>query len=232
MTDADSKGALAIGKANAEYRNGDFESAIKTLSSISVDDSEYLELAYLLGLSHARLKNYDDALLYLEQVVTSGENEMRSTQCRLALAYIYAVTNRFKLSEYELMKLIDASGDTSQVYAALGHAVWSQGRIVEGIDWYEKALQKDPENLNALNGYGYLLASAEYDLDKALICCQKAVDGAPENPAYADSLGWTYFKLGQFDKASRYLYEAAKLVGDTEESRDHIAAYEKAVLER
>jgi tetratricopeptide (TPR) repeat protein len=230
--DAGSKGALAIGKAHAEYRDGDFESAIETLSSATVAEEDYLELAYLLGLSHARLEHYDEALLYLEQVVTSGETSERTSQCRLALAYIYSVTNRFKLAEYELMKLLDASIDTPQVFAALGHAVWSQGRIVEGIDWYEKALEKDPENLNALNGYGYLLACAEYDLDKALTCCRKAVDGAPGNPAYADSLGWTYFKLGHYEEASRYLYAAAKLVGDIEESRDHIAAYEKAVFER
>ncbi len=232
MTDADSKGALAIGKANAEYRDGDFESAIKTLSSATVAEDDYLELAYLLGLSHARLEHYDEALLYLEQVVTGGEADDRASQCRLALAYIYSVTGRFKLAEYELMKLVDSSVDTPQVFAALGHAVWSQGRIVEGIDLYEKALQKDPENLNALNGYGYLLACAEYDLDKALACCQKAVGGAPGNPAYADSLGWAFFKLGRYEDASRHLYAAAKLIGDSEESRDHIAAYEKAVFER
>jgi len=232
VTDADSKGSLAIGKANAEYRDGEFESAIETLSAATVDENDYLELAYLLGLSHARLDHFDEALLYLEQVVTSGETGPRSTQCRLALAFIYSVTNRFKLAEYELMRLLESNIDTPQVFAALGHAVWSQGRIVEGIDFYEKALQKDPENLNALNGYGYLLACAEYDLDKALECCQKAVEGDPGNAAYADSLGWAYLKLGQLEKASHFLYEASKIVGDTEESREHIAAYEKAVFER
>jgi Flp pilus assembly protein TadD len=232
VTEADSNGSLAIGKATAEYRDGDFESAIETLSSASVDDKLRLELAYLLGLCHARLEHFDEALLYLEQVVTPGDTNARTTQCRLSLAYIYSMTGRFKLAEYELMKLVESAAESPQVFSALGHAAWCQGRIVDGLNWYEKALGKDPENLNALNGCGYLLACAEYDLDKALTCCRKALDGDPDNPMYADSLGWTYFKLGKLEEASRYLFAAAKSVGELEESREHIAAYEKAMIDR
>ena len=46
------------------------------------------EIAYYLGLTYAKLKRYEDALLYLEQVVTGGEQIERVLQCRFILAVI------------------------------------------------------------------------------------------------------------------------------------------------
>ena len=40
---------------------------------------------------------------------------------------------------------------------------------------------------------------------------QKAVANEPDNYAYLDSLGWAYFRLGQFDQAVSTLEHAAKL---------------------
>lgn len=224
-----SAGSRAIVKAGLEYRDGDYETTISTLAAATVDESEYLDLAYLLGLSYARLQRFDEALLYLEQVVTQGEADARSLQCRLLLAYVYAVTGRVKLAEYELTKLMESSLKSPQVFSALGHATWKQGRLDEGINWYSKALDLDPENPTALNGYGYLLACAGKDLDKAAICCRKALNTDPGNPVYADSLGWVYFKLGRLTEAGSYLHAAAKVLDTNDEWLEHIAALEKMV---
>lgn len=232
MTEGAGRGSAALAKASTEYAAGEYEAAIATLSSATVSEEEYLDLAYLLGLSHARLDHHDEALLYLEQVVTSGEDGRRESQCRLTLALIYSVTGRHKLAEYELRRLAGSPMETPQVCAALGHSSWSQGRLEEGVEWYAKALDMSPENLNALNGYGYLLACAGRDLETALTCCRKALDGDPDNAAYADSLGWAYFKLGRLEEASRYLYAASATLGDKDECRAHIEAYEKALFGR
>ena len=45
-----------------------------------------IELAYFIGLCYAKMERYDDALLYLEQVVTSGTDINRTLQCRFLLA--------------------------------------------------------------------------------------------------------------------------------------------------
>lgn len=220
----------SLEKAREAYRAGDYESAIALLADTDIDESDYREEAYLLGLCFVRVKRFDEALLYLEQIVTSGEDDERAAQCRLALAYVYSMTGRSKLAEYELTRLLDArdaASDAPQVYAALGHTSWMQGRLDEGLKWYGKALARDPENLNALNGYGYLLACEGKELTKAVTFCRKALDGAPGNPAYTDSLGWAYFKLGSMDEARRYLYEAAESLGEHPESKAHIEAFER-----
>ncbi|TFG84441.1 MAG: tetratricopeptide repeat protein, partial [Spirochaetales bacterium] len=194
-------GEAAITKALAEYRVGDYEAAILTLADASFDEKDYLELAYIMGLCYVRLAKYDEALLYLEQVVTAGFENARSDQCRLTLAYIYSITGRSKLAEYELKKLVAAKRESPQVYASLGFASWAQGRLEEALEWYAKALDLDPENINAINGYGYLLACADRDLSRAVSLCRKALDADPGNPAYADSLGWSYLRLGMVEEA-------------------------------
>jgi tetratricopeptide (TPR) repeat protein len=97
-----------IARAMAEYKAKDYEAALVTLSAAPVDENDYLDLAYLLGLCHVRLERFDEALLYLEQVVTSGGEDERTRQCRLTLAYVYSITGRTKLAEYELRKLLES----------------------------------------------------------------------------------------------------------------------------
>ncbi|MFH2113491.1 MAG: tetratricopeptide repeat protein [Spirochaetota bacterium] len=218
-----------IARAMTEYKAKDYETALITLSEAPVDEDDYLDLAYLLGLCHVRLERYDEALLYLEQVVTSGGEDERTRQCRLTLAYIYSLTGRSKLAEYELRKLLASDGgSTVQVYSALAYVQWLQGKREEALSWYVKALEHDPENLNALNGYGYLLACAGKDLKKALTCCRKALDGDPGNPAYSDSLGWAYFQLGMLGEAAPYLHAASELRADHPDVIKHLKAFRKA----
>ena len=57
------------------YRLKRWEQALKELLSVPADklsQGDSTELAYYLGLCYTKLNKYDDALLYLEQVVTSA----------------------------------------------------------------------------------------------------------------------------------------------------------------
>jgi len=222
-------GSGALARAFAEYKAGDYESALVRLAETTVDEEDYLDLAYLLGLCYIRLERWDEALLYLEQVVTSGAVDARVSQCRLSLAYVYSITGRSKLAEYELRKLVEAGEDNPQVSASLGYACWAQGRLEEGLTWYGRALEADPDNPNALNGYGYLLACADRDLKRAVTCCRRALDADPANPAYMDSLGWAYLRLGMIEEAARQLKAAAVELPGNEEVKKHMGALMKAI---
>ncbi|MBL4701061.1 MAG: tetratricopeptide repeat protein [Phycisphaeraceae bacterium] len=69
-------------------------------------------------------------------------------------------------------------------------------------------LTKYPDHGPANNGLGYAWANQGKNLERARAMIQKAVDLEPNNSAYLDSLGWVFYKLGQFDKAVAYLSEA------------------------
>ncbi len=211
----------ALAEASRLVASRDWRSALSVLRSVESEDGNEFEIAYLFGICHARLGDWDNALLYLEQVVTGGLDPARDGQCRMALAYVYTATGRHKLAEYELRRLRESGFESVQVYAFLGYTAWAQGRPEEAIRQYAKALELDPENANALNGMGYLLACEGKDGARALTYCRKAVDKVPDNPAYRDSLAWAYFRLGFLDEAKDNIGRALSLSPGAPEIREH-----------
>jgi len=205
----------------------EYAKALEALHGIESNEENQFEIAYLFGICHARLGHWDDALLYLEQVVTGGLDSRRDEQCRIALAYVYSVTGRHKLAEYELRVLHDKGVESPRVLSFLGYSTWAQGRPDESIEWYGRALKLDPEHANALNGIGYVLACEGKDGARALTYCRKAVDLKPDNPAYLDSLAWAYHKLGFSSEARNQIDKALALAPEAAEIQDHARAIEQ-----
>lgn len=206
------------------YRSGSWSDALVSLLGVPAGKPENnLELAYYIGLCYARLERYDDALVYLEQVVTADTDLARVYQCRLVLSVIYTLTGRSRLADFELHKLIDAGYESPQVFCTLGYIAFEHGNHDEAADWYEKAIGLDGSNPTALNGLAFVLADEGRDLTRALTMCKKAHDSAPENPAYLDSLGWVYYKLGLEVEAKNFTRRAREKAPDSKIIAGHLS---------
>ncbi len=95
-------------------------------------------------------------------------------------------------------------------------------------DDYKKALAIDPNNSLVLNNYGYMLADRGARLNDALAMIQKAVKLDPQNYANLDSLGWTYFKMGQYALAENNLLKASQRSAQDATVHEHLGdLYEK-----
>ncbi len=81
-------------------------------------------------------------------------------------------------------------------------------RYGESDSLYERALELDPDFHLVLNNYGYSLAERGLQLERALDMAHKAVEAEPENASYLDTLGWVYFKLGDYAEAERFIAKA------------------------
>jgi len=93
---------------------------------------------------------------------------------------------------------------------------------------FQKVLAMDPDNALTLNNYGFMLADRGVDLDQALSMIQKAVKLEPTNYAYLDSLGWTYYRMGQYAQAQDDLQRAISRDGDDPTVHEHLGdVYEK-----
>ncbi len=200
----------------ALYKQKNYSDSLAFFLSLPEDAAaDSIEVAYYVGLCYTKLNRYDDALLYLEQVVTSeGEKSddkivvQRVLQCRYLLAVIYCITGRKKLADFELNKLLEIGYKKSSVLASLAFIAWEDNKVEKCLEYYKRALAADENNPTALNGLGYVLAYEERDLAKALSYCKKALSLAPDNAACMDSVGWVYYKMGLYSDAKRYLEQA------------------------
>ncbi len=212
-----------LNEGKSLYAQKKYKKALEFFLGLPSDSAaDKNDVAYYLGLCYTKLEHYDDALLFLEQVVTSGGNLERVLQCRFLLAVIYAISGRKRLADFELNKLLETGYMTASVYAAIAYVAWEQQDTERCMNYYEQSLQKDPDNVTSLNGLGYVLACQEKDLSRALSLCKQAVKTAPKSAACLDSLGWVYYKLGLYKDALQYLQQAEQLDTTNVEIADHI----------
>ena len=79
-----------------------------------------------------------------------------------------------------------------------------------------------------LNYLGYMLADKGMRLPEALKLIRKAVELEPMNGAYLDSLGWAYFKMGEYELAEENLRQAVERDQTDPTVHDHLGdLYEK-----
>jgi len=83
-------------------------------------------------------------------------------------------------------------------------------------------VSQDPQDANALNSLGYLLAERGDRLDEAVQLLQRAVKIDPENPSFLDSLGWAYFQQGRLTDADQPLTRAAAQLQSSSVVQEHL----------
>lgn len=201
---------------------GRYQEALTEFLSADVESEDYPELSYYLGICYTHLGQYDEALLYLEQVVTSEMSFLHVYQSRMILGYVYAVSARHRLAEFEFRKLLDDGYESAKVHAALAYVLYAQRKVDEAVAELREALELDPDNPNANNSLGFILADSDRDPETAVRHCTKAVAKRPDSPAYLDSLGWSLYKAGKLAEAEKALRKAASLAPDKSEIVEHL----------
>lgn len=209
------------------FQKGEWEDALQAFLTVKTENpDETLEIAYYVGLSYAKLKCFAEAQPYLEKFIQESHENVRVYQCRMTLAYTYVMTKNAKMAEYELTLLVNNGFESAQLYATMAYAAWSQQAYTSAVDWYEKALSLDANNLTSLNGLGFILADIGKDVKRGIRFIKRAVEKSPNNPVYLDSLGWAFYKDGRVAEAKKYLYRALEKSPDNKEIREHLKTVE------
>ena len=94
-----------LGRAVKLYHAHRFDQALVELRALETEEGTSPEIDYYVGLALTQLGNYEEALLALEKVVNSHFSFLHIMQSRMVLGYIYAVTGRFRLAEFEFTKV-------------------------------------------------------------------------------------------------------------------------------
>jgi len=93
----------------------------------------------------------------------------------------------------------------------------------------KKALELQPEQPHVLNYLGYSWIDQGTNLDEGMKMIKRAVEQRPDDGYIVDSLGWAYFRIGNFDEAVKNLERAVDLKPEDPTINDHLGdAYWRA----
>jgi tetratricopeptide (TPR) repeat protein len=96
------------------------------------------------------------------------------------------------------------------------------GQKEASIDTMKMVIKLSPDDAEALNYLGYTYADLGINLDEAETLIQTALKLKPNDGYITDSLGWVYFKRGQYSEALQLLKKAIKLVPDDPVILEHL----------
>jgi tetratricopeptide (TPR) repeat protein len=149
----------------------------------------------------------------------------------IALANIYMRLKRWNEAGEQLdlaEPLATKQDDKVYILFLRGALAERQKHYEDAEEQFRKVLAIDPNNSMTLNYLGYMQADRGVKLDEALAMIQQAVKEEPQNYAYLDSLGWAYFKLGQYQLSEDNLRRATERNASDPTVHDHLGdLYEK-----
>jgi len=85
-----------------------------------------------------------------------------------------------------------------------------------------KALEMQPEQPHVLNYLGYSWIDQGINLDEGMKMIKRAVDQRPDDGYIVDSLGWAYYRIGNYDDAVKNLERAIDLKPEDPTINDHL----------
>ena len=86
----------------------------------------------------------------------------------------------------------------------------------------KKALELYPDQPHVLNYLGYSWIDQGVNLDKGMEMIKLAVSKRPDDGYIVDSLGWAYYRLGNYEEAVKQLEKAIELKPEDPTINDHL----------
>jgi tetratricopeptide (TPR) repeat protein len=126
------------------------------------------------------------------------EKDPSNSSSVASLASLYIETGRMSEGMKALDVLTTKNPSNAGAFAIKGMIYEKQDKLEDAKKNYSLALKADPNNETAGNNLAFILAEQNQDLSAALGYAQMARRKQPDSPAVADTLGWVYYKLGNF----------------------------------
>ena len=86
----------------------------------------------------------------------------------------------------------------------------------------KKALELFPDQPHVLNYLGYSWIDQGVNLDDGMAMIKRAVQQRPDDGYIVDSLGWAYFRIGNYEEATKQLERAIELKPEDPTINDHL----------
>ena len=173
----------------------------------------------IYGLSLSQENSHEKAKEYFQRALNIVPNDLT------ALGALAFSMNQLK-QEKEALKILDKalSIDPNNVQALSLAALINETNknYVVSDSLYQVALKADSANVLILNNLAYSFAERGIKLNEALKMARQAISMEPTNSSYLDTIGWIYYKLGEYKKAKENIESAVKQESTNATLLDHL----------
>ena len=170
------------------------EEAIKILKGVTAEDSKDIEAIMALGnIERGRKKFADCVTTYSQGIDILPKTSDKSADKNTWVYYYYR-----GICEERSKQWSKAEADM------------------------RKALDLQPEQPHVLNYLGYSWIDQGINLDEGMKMIKRAVDQRPDDGYIVDSLGWAYYRIGNYEDAVKNLERAIDLKPEDPTINDHL----------
>ncbi|HEV7404924.1 MAG TPA: tetratricopeptide repeat protein [Chthoniobacteraceae bacterium] len=172
---------IRVAEMQAEMKH--FDEAVETARSARARFPENPDALFLLASCLSQAKKHPEALAVFAEALSEFESEHEEAL-------------------------------NAEFYFQYGVAAEQAGVFEKTVEMMRKTIDLDPNGKTAAkaqNFLGYMWVERNENLDEAGDLIRKAIETQPDNGAFLDSLGWYFFKKGDYDKALTQLLRAEEL---------------------
>src|SRR5271165_5933827 len=180
------------------------------------------DLQMVAAAQQADMGNADAAIAKVRAML-KGTPEDRTVY--IALAQMNSRVKNWKQAEGDINKALELSTkqeDKDYILFVQGSIYERQKKYEPAEESFHKVIADNPKDAMALNYLGYTLADRGTRVEEALGYIRRAVALDPQNGAYLDSLGWAYYRLGNYDLAEENLRRASERIGTDPTVHQHL----------
>jgi tetratricopeptide (TPR) repeat protein len=217
---------LTLGDILERVKQGD--DAIAVYSRMPPDSPLKTTAELQVGLALETLGKHDEAVAQLTALSAKKPDDH---DVLTALGNVYRSRKNFEEAAKAYDKAIQKIGTPDRshwnlfYFRGIAHERTKQWPKAEAD--FRKALELIPEALGrekalVYNYLGYSWVDQGMNLDEAFKMLKQAVELRPRDGYIVDSLGWAYYKLGQYDAAARELERAIELKPFDPVINDHL----------
>ncbi len=189
-----------------------YKEANKYYDSIKKDSEMYYPAQIKKSNNLMAIEKYDEATKVLKNLLKQNPNNFQ-------ILFNLGDALRISDNQEEAIKYYNAAIDSIfyesekywPVFYALAISYDKSNNWIKAEESLEKALKLSNRHPQVLNYLGYSWLKNNTNIDKAAALIVEAFEKEPNDGVIMDSLGWVYFRTGDYQNAITYLEKASEL---------------------
>lgn len=203
----------------AYYGKKDNPKALYHFKKVTAESRFYEDAVIHASYILSENKQNEEAIQLLSDAV---DHDPDNAEFKYYLGTFYEDAEQYDRAEELIKQALESDPDNPRYYFRLGVVYDKWNKKEASMATMRKVIELDPKHANALNYLGYTYADLGTNLIEAERLIKEALKYKPDDGYITDSLGWVYYKKGEFEKALHYLQKAVEIVPDDPIILEHL----------